>query len=84
VALQNQLMELGVRSEADLGSDRMQAKIRKAQLLKVPYMVVMGEREVEAGVVALRKRDGTQQNNLPIAEFLELLKAKIATRSADL
>ena len=84
VALHSQLTELGVRSEADLGSDRMQAKIRKAQLLKVPYMVVMGEREVQAGVVALRKRDGTQQNNLPIAEFLEQIKQKIATRSAEL
>jgi threonyl-tRNA synthetase len=84
VALQAQLMELGIRSEADLGSDRMQGKIRKAQLLKVPYMVVMGEREVQAGVVALRKRDGTQQNNLPVAEFLELVKSKAASRAPDL
>ena len=84
VALQAQLMELGIRSEADLGSDRMQGKIRKAQLLKVPYMVVMGEREVHAGVVALRKRDGTQQNNLPVAEFLELVKSKAASRAPDL
>jgi threonyl-tRNA synthetase len=84
VALQAQLQALGIRAEADLESDRMQAKIRKAQLLKVPYMAVMGDREVQAGVVALRKRDGTQQNNLPVAEFLELVKGKASSRAADL
>jgi threonyl-tRNA synthetase len=82
--LQNQLYKLGVRAEADLEPDRMQGKIRKAQLFKVPYMVVMGEREVQAGVVALRKRDGTQTNGLPVADFIELVKGKIATRAADL
>ncbi len=84
LALQKQLFELGVRAEADLESDRMQAKIRKAQLFKVPYMAVLGEREVQAGTVALRKRDGTQQNNLALADFIALVTDRIATRSAEL
>ena len=84
LALRDQLFALGVRAEADLEGDRMQAKIRKAQLFKVPYMAVMGEREVQAGVVALRKRDGTQQNGLPIGEFVEMVKNKIAVRAGDL
>lgn len=84
LALQKQLFELGVRAEADLESDRMQAKIRKAQLFKVPYMLVLGEREVQAGTVALRKRDGSQQNNLAVGDFIELIKDRIATRSAEL
>ncbi len=82
--LRAQLKALGVRAEADLEGDRMQAKIRKAQLLKVPYMAVLGEREVSAGQVALRRRDGTQQNNLPVAEFIAMLNDRIVTRSGDL
>jgi threonyl-tRNA synthetase len=84
LALKQQLFEVGIRAEADLEGDRMQAKIRKAQMLKVPYMAVLGEREVQAGVVALRKRDGTQQNGLAQAEFVEMVKNKVATRAADL
>jgi threonyl-tRNA synthetase len=81
--LQSRLHELGVRCEADLDSDRMNAKIRKAQLFKVPYMLVVGEKEVVAGAVALRKRDGTQQV-LPVEEFITLVTERIASRSAEL
>jgi len=75
---------LGLRVTADMGNERMNAKIRKAQLMKVPYMPVVGEREVEAGVVALRKRDGKQIKNLPVDEMLELLEEKVGSRSAEL
>ncbi|HYP39891.1 MAG TPA: threonine--tRNA ligase [Chloroflexia bacterium] len=75
---------LGIRVEADLESERMNAKIRKAQLLKVPYMLVVGDKEMEQETVALRKRDGSQQNNLPVSEFLALSQEKIATRSSEL
>ena len=81
--LANRLRALGIRAEADLDSDRMNAKIRKAQLFKVPYMVVMGEKEVQAGTVALRKRDGSQQV-LPVDEFVALVQDRIQTRSAEL
>jgi len=84
VNLAARLRENGVRAEADLDADRMNGKIRKAQLMKVPYMVVMGEREVEAGTVALRKRDGSRADNLPVDEFITLVKDRIATRSAEL
>jgi len=82
--LTDQLHDLGIRVKADLESERMNAKIRKAQLMKVPYMLVVGDKEVEHETVALRKRDGTQQNDLPFAEFLAMLKERIATRSAEL
>ncbi len=82
-SLERRLRGLGVRATADLDSDRMNAKIRKAQLLKIPYMLVVGEREAQAGAVALRKRDGTQQT-LSADEFVALLQEKIATRAADL
>jgi threonyl-tRNA synthetase len=75
---------LGIRVEADLESERMNAKIRKAQLMKVPYMLVVGDKEMEQETVALRKRDGSQQNNLPVNEFLALIQEKIASRSSEL
>ena len=53
-----QLKAAGLRVEVDDSSDRMQAKIRDAQLQKVPYMLVIGDREVEGGAVAVRLRDG--------------------------
>lgn len=82
--LAQQLREQGVRVEADLSSERMNAKIRDAQLMKVPYMLVVGDQEVANQTVALRKRDGSRLNDLPVAQFVALLQAKIADRSLTL
>jgi threonyl-tRNA synthetase len=62
----------------------MNAKIRKAQLMKVPYMLVVGEREMANNAVALRRRDGQQENDLPFSAFLERVRERIASRSAEL
>jgi threonyl-tRNA synthetase len=75
------LAAAGVRAEADLGADRMNAKIRDAQLMKVPYMLVVGDAEVANQTVALRKRDGSRVNDLPFAQFLAEVQATIARRS---
>jgi threonyl-tRNA synthetase len=83
LGLEKRLREAGVRVEADLTADRMNAKIRKAQLFKVPYMLVVGEKEVSVGAVALRRRDGTQQV-LPVEEFVALVTDRIKTRSSEL
>jgi threonyl-tRNA synthetase len=83
-SLANRLVEAGVRAEADLSAERMNAKIRNAQLMKVPYMLVVGDQEVADSTVALRKRDGSRQNGMPFAEFEALVKGRIATRSAEL
>ncbi|MBK8904374.1 MAG: threonine--tRNA ligase [Anaerolineaceae bacterium] len=79
-----QLKASGVRVQAMLESDRMQAKIRAAQQMKVPYMLVVGEREAAAGTVSLRKRDGSRQNGLSLAAFAALVQEKIACRDGDL
>lgn len=79
-----QLQEVGVRAAADLSTERMNAKIRDAQLMKVPYMLVVGEQEVANHTVALRRRDGSRLNDLPVGGFIELVKQKIATRAGDL
>jgi threonyl-tRNA synthetase len=79
-----QLREQGVRVSADLGSERMNAKIRSAQLMKVPYMLVVGANEQRAGLVSLRVRDGSQQNNILLAEFAARVKDRIAQRASEL
>ncbi len=79
-----QLKAEGIRASADLGSERMNAKIRAAQLMKVPYMLVLGANEQEAGLVSLRVRDGSQQNNIPLGEFIARAKDRIKRRAAEL
>jgi threonyl-tRNA synthetase len=74
----------GIRASADVSAQRMNAKIRSAQLMKVPYMLVVGENEMNAGQVSLRVRDGSQQNNIPLGEFMSRAKDRIAKRSAEL
>ncbi len=82
--LEKQLRAEFVRARADVGAERMNAKIRQAQTFKVPYMLVVGDREVSDGTVSLRRRDGSRQNNMPFGEFMSLVKERIATRSAEL
>jgi threonyl-tRNA synthetase len=82
--LEKQLKDVGVRAKADLGSDRMNAKIRAAQKMQIPYMPVIGGREVENDTVSLRQRDGERKNGMPVDEFINLVKDRIATRSLKL
>lgn len=79
-----QLKATGIRAQSDLGPDRMNAKIRQAQLMQVPYMLVVGDREIENSTVSVRKRDGARQNGLPVEEFVTAVQERIATRSNEL
>jgi threonyl-tRNA synthetase len=67
-----------LRVEVDARNERMQAKIRDAQLLKVPYMLVVGDKEVAAGAVAVRERSGTNLGPMPVDAFLALAQERIA------
>jgi threonyl-tRNA synthetase len=78
------MFDLGLRAEADLSSGRMNAKIRQAQLFKIPYMLVIGDREMENESVALRMRDGTRRDDMPLGEFIAYAQDKFVTRSPDL
>jgi len=73
-----------IRAEADLGAERMNAKIRKAQLMKVPYMLVIGDQEVKNEAVSLRKRDGSRQDNMPAGEFIAMVVEKVASRAIEI
>jgi threonyl-tRNA synthetase len=79
-----ELRAQGVRVSADISAQRMNAKIRTAQLMKVPYMLVVGEDEMKAGKVALRVRDGSQQKDLALGEFVVRVQDKIRRRAAEL
>jgi threonyl-tRNA synthetase len=74
------MQERGIRVEVDESDDRMQKKIRNAQLQKVPFMVIAGDQDVEAGAVSFRYRDGHQDNGVPIDEAIERVAAAIASR----
>jgi threonyl-tRNA synthetase len=84
LSLVSQMKEQGIRAEADLSSERMNSKIRQAQLFKVPYMLVVGEREMSEGTVSLRRRDGSRQDGMPVDEFILTVRDRIDRRSQDL
>jgi threonyl-tRNA synthetase len=77
-----QLSAQGVRARADTGSDRMNAKIRLAQTQKVPYMLVVGEKEQAEESVTVRFRDGAQRS-MRAEEFAEYIAQKISSRALD-
>lgn len=78
----DRLKKDGVRVEIDDRAERLNAKIRDAQLEKVPYMLVVGAKEAEAGTVALRERDANAQSVLAVDDFAGRVVREIATRSA--
>jgi len=75
-----QLRAAGVRTEVDSRSERMQAKIRDAQLQKVPYMLVVGDREMAAGAVAVRLRTGEDLGARSVEEFIAMAQEAIVEK----
>ena len=74
----------GFRVQADLGNDRMNAKIRLAQTQKIPYMLVVGEKEAADQAVAVRFRDGRQQQVMKLADFAAYLRENVSKHSVEL
>jgi len=74
------LRAAGFRAEADLSTDRMNAKIRNAQQQKVPYMLIVGENEEKAGEVSYRTRTGERRNGVALNEFVAFLKEKVGNK----
>ncbi len=75
-----QLRARGVRAELDDSDDRFNKKIRNATTQKVPFVLIAGGEDAEAGAVSFRFRDGTQRNGVPVAEAVELVVSAIADR----
>ncbi|MFN9741783.1 MAG: threonine--tRNA ligase [Acidobacteriota bacterium] len=80
-AVEQSLRADGLRVEADLRSEKIGAKIRDAQLKKIPFMLVIGEREAEAGTVAVRDRVKGDTGAVPVAEFSARLKSLVESRA---
>ena len=76
-----QLKAAGLRAEVDASSDRMNAKIRNAQLQKIPYMLVIGDREAETGAVNVRLRTGEQRGTMPVDEFIAYARDVVANKA---
>ena len=72
-----ELQDRGVRVEVDMRSEKLGYKIRDAQMQKIPYMLVIGDKEVAAGAIAPRKRDGTQLSLMTPQEFADLVEEEM-------
>ncbi len=72
----NVLKKFGIRCEMDSRAEKIGYKIREAQLDKVPYMIVVGQKEMENGVVSVRKREVGDLGSIEISEFITILKSE--------
>jgi threonyl-tRNA synthetase len=79
-----QLKAVGVRVEVDARNEKMNAKIREHAMQKVPFLLVVGDKEAEAGKVNVRTRGKEKTEDMPAAEFVEKIKKLIAEKSAGL
>jgi threonyl-tRNA synthetase len=77
------LQKEDIRVEKDLRNEKIGFKIREAQLQKIPYMLVLGDQEIQAKTVAVRKRKSKETRVMPVEDFLRELKDLIETKSAD-
>jgi threonyl-tRNA synthetase len=78
------LKEAGIRAEIDARSERMNAKIRDAQLQKIPYMLVVGDKEAAADAVSVRLRSNVDLKSMPLNQFVERVGEIITTKNREL
>jgi threonyl-tRNA synthetase len=75
-----QMKSAGIRAELDSSDDRMQKKVRNAQLQKIPFMIIAGEEDMNPGAVSFRYRNGDQKNGIPVADAIAEIKEIVANR----
>ncbi len=75
-----QMKKRGIRASIDASDDRMQKKVRNAQLEKIPFMVIAGDEDQKAGAVSFRYRDGQQRNGISIADAIDEIESAIRER----
>jgi threonyl-tRNA synthetase len=76
----SQMKKAGIRAELDASDDRMQKKVRNAQMQKIPFMVIAGEEDQKAGAVSFRYRNGEQKNGIPIAQAIAEIQEAVSKR----
>jgi threonyl-tRNA synthetase len=72
----NQLLDAGVRCEKDFRNEKLGYKIREGQMQKIPYMLVIGDREVESGTISPRQRDGKNIGSVSVSDFVSIVDEK--------
>lgn len=77
----SQMKKAGIRTELDSSDDRMQKKVRNAQMQKVPFMVIAGEEDQANGAVSFRYRNGEQKNGIPVADAIAEIKNIVTERT---
>ena len=75
-----QLKAAGIRAEIDASDDRMQKKVRNAQMQKIPFMLIAGEEDMKAGAVSFRYRNGDQKNGVPIKDAIAEIAQAVSDR----
>ena len=75
-----QLFDMGIRVETDYRSEKIGYKIREAQLKKIPYMLVLGDKEAEAGLIAVRTRLGGDEGTMTLEDFIAKIREEIDTK----
>ncbi len=75
-----QMKSAGIRAELDASDDRMQKKVRNAQMQKIPYMIIAGEEDMKAGAISFRYRNGDQKNGIPIGDAIAEIAATVSER----
>ena len=74
---------MGLRVECDLRNEKLGKKIREAQLDKVPYLLIVGDKEMEEGVVAVRHRSEGDLGKMDIKQFAERALMEVATKKIN-
>ena len=82
--LETELKDEGIRAEVDARAERMNPKIRQAQLEKIPYMLVVGDKEVATATISIRRRSGEQLAAQSFTDFKSQVKAAIAGKANEL
>ena len=78
----DQLKAAGIRAEVDTSSDRFPKKIRTASKDKIPFVLIAGGDDAEAGAVSFRFRDGSQDNGVPVAEAVKRITEAVRNRTS--
>ncbi len=82
--LEKRLLKNNIRAEVDLDNNTIGCQIRNFQLQKIPYAIIIGDKEVENNSISVRKRNGELLNNVSIADFIKIIKKKIKQKDLDI
>lgn len=82
--VESELCQRGIRVQIDARSERMNLKIREAQLQKIPYMLVVGDKEETSSTVSVRQRDGSDRGAQPLDDFINMVKSNMEARANTL